>query len=144
VQLRRDPLSVHYDGYVRVIMIRAARASRNGKGVRVWIASPRGEFSHPDPRGLTRHERAFSRAAYYLIFRVPMNQYKLGGDPPQWSLKLRWTNEIRPSSGGRMARGANIRLFPRGQARVRRGASYIEDAGLRSMPTDEGDRVIPA
>jgi len=144
MQLRRDPLSVHYDGYVRVIMIRAARASRNDKGVRVWIASPRREFAHPDPRGLTRHERAFSRSAYYLIFRVPMNLYRLGGDPPEWSLKLTWTDEIRPSSGGRMARGANIRLFPRGQARVRRGASYIEDESLRSMPTDEGGRVIPA
>ena len=144
MQLRRDPLSVHYDGYVRVIMIRAARASRNGRGVRVWIASPRGEFAHPDPKGLTRHERAFTRSSYYLIFRVPMNQYKLGGDPPAWSLKLTWTDELRASSGGRLARGANIRLFERSQARVRRGASYIEDESLRSMPAEDGSRVIPA
>ena len=26
---RRDPLSVHFDGYVRVIMIRAVRAAAN-------------------------------------------------------------------------------------------------------------------
>jgi len=38
---RRDPLSVHFDGYVRVIMIRAVRAAANERGVRVWIASPR-------------------------------------------------------------------------------------------------------
>jgi len=145
VQLRRDPLSVHYDGYVRVIMIRAIRASRDGKGVRVWIASPRREYSRPDPKGLTRHERAFSRSSYYLIYRVPMNEYLKGGDPPAWSLKLTWTDEIRPSSGGRMARGANIRIFERGRARVRRGRSYVGDPSLRSMPTEDGSgRVIPA
>ena len=79
--LRRDPLSVHYDGYVRMVMIRAVRASRNRQGVRVWVASPRREFRYPDPRGLTRHERAFTRSAYYLIYRVPMNEYLKGGIP---------------------------------------------------------------
>ena len=141
---RRDPLSVHFDGYVRVIMIRAVRAAANERGVRVWIASPRREFAHPDARGLTRHERAFSRSAYYLMFRVPMNEFMRGGEPPAWSLKLTWTDEIRPSSGGRMARGANIRVFTRGRARVRRGASYVQDPALRSVPGDDGERLIPA
>jgi len=140
---QRDPLSVAYDGYVRQVMIRAARESRNRRGVRVWVASPRGEYARPDPRGLTVHERAFTRSAYYLIFRVPMSNYQRGGDPPDWSLKLTWLDELRPSSGGRMARAANIRLFPRGQARIRAG-SYVQDPGQRSTVADDGSRLIPA
>src|SRR5215472_16506636 len=120
----RDPLSVAYDGYVRQVMIRAARASRLGRGVRVWVSSPRAEYRHPDPGGLTVHERAFKRAAYYLIYRAPMNEYLAGGDLPQFSLKCTFRDELRPSSKGHMARACDLRLFPRGQARVRKGRSY--------------------
>lgn len=142
--LTRDPLSVAYDDYARQVMIRAVRASRSARGVRVWIASPRGEYAHPDPRGLTVHERAFTRSCYYLIFRVPMSAYQKGGDPPEWSLKLTWLDELRPSTPGRMARAVNIRLYPRGQARVRRGVSYVADPSQRSTVTGDGTRRIPA
>ncbi len=62
----RDPLSVRYDGVVRDLMTRAARAHRNSASVVAWIASPRGEFRHRDRGGRTAHERAFTRSAYYL------------------------------------------------------------------------------
>jgi hypothetical protein len=121
----RDPLSTAYDGYVRQVMIRAARASRNGQGVRVWIASPR--RSGTDAGGRTSHERAFTRSAYYLIWRTPINTHTI----PEWSLKLTWSGEQRASSGGRVARAATVRLFPRSKARVR-GVSWVKHPELQS------------
>lgn len=112
---QRDPLSLRYDEHVRGLMMRAARASRSRAGVRAWIASPRGEFGRPDRGGRTAHERAFTRAAYYLIWRVPIN----AGQPQQWSLKLTWGTDAdrKPSARGRLARPVVVRLFPRGEAR---------------------------
>ncbi len=111
---QRDPLSLRYDGYVHDLMVRAARASRSRAGVRAWIASPRGEYARPDRGGRTSHERAFTRSAYYLIF-------KNAGQPGYsgWSLKLTWGPDAdrKPSSAGRLARPVVVRLFPRGQAR---------------------------
>jgi hypothetical protein len=121
----RDPLSTAYDGYVRQVMIRAARASRNGQGVRVWIASPR--RAAPDAGGRTSHERAFTRSAYFLMWRVPIN----AKTTPEWSLKISWSGDQRASSGGRVARAATVRLWPRSQARVR-GASWVKNPELRS------------
>ena len=111
----RDPLSVRYDGVVRDLMTRAARASASRQGVRAWIASPRAEFRARDRGGRTAHERAFTRSAYYLIWRAPIN----AGQPQAWSLKLTWGSDAdrRASSGNRLARPVIIRLFPRGQAR---------------------------
>ena len=123
----RDPLSWHYDGYVRQVMIRAARAARNGNSVRVYIASPRGQFRTPDAGGRTRHERAFTRSCYYLMFRAPVN----AGIVPDWSLKMTWGDQLRPSSGGRVARPVTIRLWPRSQARVR-GEKWTSDPALQS------------
>lgn len=115
--LPRDPLSVRYDGIVDDLMRRAARASARGQGVQAWIASPRGEFRARDRGGRTAHERAFTRSAYYLIWRVPIN----AGVPQTWSLKLTWggDEDRRASANGRLARPVIIRLFPRGQARPR-------------------------
>ncbi len=112
---QRDPLSVRYDGYVDDLMRRAARASRQGRGVGAWIASPRGEYRVLDRGGRTAHERAFTRSAYYLIWRVPINMRV----PQEWSLKLTWGPDAdrRPSAQGRLARPVTVRLFPRGQAR---------------------------
>ena len=123
----RDPLSWHYDGYVRQVMIRAARASRAGHGVRVYIASPRAQFRRPDAGGRTRHERAFMRSCYYLMWRVPIN----AGIIPDWSLKMTWGDQLRPSDQGRLARPVTIRLWPRSQARVR-GARWSRDPALQS------------
>jgi hypothetical protein len=109
----RDPLSVHYDGVVRALMLRAARASGQRRGVLAHVTSPRGEFRHPDRGGRTRHERAFTRAAYYLIFSNGGQ-----GGSSGWSLKLTWGPETAPSARGRLARPVVVRLFPRGQARV--------------------------
>jgi hypothetical protein len=120
---RRDPLSVHYDGVVSSLMLRAGRAAGQRRGVLAWIASPRGEFAHPDRGGRTAHERAFTRSAYWLIF-------KNGGNPGEsgWSLKLTWGDELRVSSRGRLARPVVVRLFPRGQARAQ-GARWVDGEG---------------
>jgi len=111
----RDPLSVKYDGIVRDLMLRAARASASRQGVQAWIASPRPEFRARDRGGRTAHERAFTRSAYYLIWRVPINN----GVPQTWSLKLTWGSDAdrRASANQRLARPVVVRLFPRGQAR---------------------------
>jgi hypothetical protein len=134
----RDPLSVRYDTVVHDLMLRAARAHRNGASVVAWIASPRPEFRRRDVGGRTQHERAFTRSAYYLIFRTPIRE----GQVPAWSLKLTWgpDDARRASSQGRLARPVQIRLFPRSAARVR-GASWVDDPSRRSYINAEGERV---
>ncbi len=136
---RRDPLSVRYDGVVRDLMIRAARAHRDGRGVQAWIASPRGEFRARDRGGRTAHERAFTRAAYYLVFRVPLNR----GQAPDWSLRLTWGDDAqrRASSHGRLARPVQVRLFRRSGARVR-GPRWVDDPSRRSRIGADGQRII--
>jgi hypothetical protein len=95
----------------------------------VWIASPRGEYAHPDRGGRTRHERAFTRSAYWLIFSN-------GGNPGEsgWHLKLTWGEELRPSSSGRMARPVVVRLFTRAHVS---GPRWVDGEG-RSEP---GNRI---
>lgn len=135
----RDPLSIRYDAVVHGLMTRAARAHRDGKSVQAWIASPRGEFRHLDRGGRTAHERAFTRSAYYLVFRVPLNERRV----PDWSLKLTWGDDgmRRASSAGRLARPVQIRLFRRSGARVR-GPSWLDDPSLRSHLDESGQRVV--
>ena len=134
----RDPLSVRYDGVVHQLMIRAARAHRDGRSVIGWVASPRGEFRHRDKGGRTAHERAFTRAAYYLIWWTPVKD----GKPPDWSLKLTWGTDAdrRASSAGRLARPVRVRLYKRADARVR-GGSWVDDPSLRSRVDAEGNRI---
>jgi hypothetical protein len=134
VPSERDPLSLRYDGVVDQLLGRAARASVNGQSVQAWIASPRAEYRGLDRGGRTPHERAFTRAAYYVVWRVPIN----AGVPPDWSLKLTWGGdaELKPSARGRLARPVQVRLFPRSKARVR-GERWNVD-GRRSM---EGNRI---
>jgi len=129
----RDPLSWHYDGYVRQVMIRAIRAGRGGKSVRVYIASPRSSFRAVDAGGRTAHERAFTRSVYYLMWRVPLN----AGAVPDWSVKVTWGDEVRASSGNRLARPAVIRVWPRSQARVR-GEKWTADPALQSGGAGSG------
>lgn len=126
---RRDPLSVRYDAAVRQVMIRAIRASRSRRGVQAWVSSTSGELRHPDSGGRSAHERAFTRATYYLVFRLPLNM----GEPPEWSAKLTWGDdgELRPSARGRLARPVRIRVWPRAQARVR-GPRWTDDPVLQS------------
>jgi hypothetical protein len=136
---QRDPLSIRYDAHVRAVMIRAIRAGRNGNGVRAWIASPRAEFRHTDPRGRTAHERAFTRSVYFLMWRVHVNRHEI----PPWSVKLTWGEELRDSGRGRRARPVTVRVWPRSQARVR-GKSWRDNPSQQSRPADDGRRLIPA
>jgi hypothetical protein len=136
VTFRRDPLSVRYDATARQVMLRAIAASRNGRGVQAYVASPRAELRSPDAGGRTAHERAFTRAAYYLVWRAPLN----AGRIPDWSLKLTWSDELRASSQGRMARAVRLRVFPRRGPRGGRqhayglaeGRQWARNEGLRS------------
>ena len=113
MSLPRDPLSVKYDDIVRDLMLRAIRAAASRRGVQAWIASGTPEFRRRDRGGRTAHERAFTRSAYYLVF-------KNAGEPGRsgWSLKLTWGADAdrRPSARGKMVRPVTIRLFPSGQA----------------------------
>jgi hypothetical protein len=113
---RRDPLSVAYDGAVNGILTRAARASKSGRSVQAWIASPRAEFRQKDRGGRTAHERAFTRAAYYEVSNRPRRE----GRPIVWSLKLTWGTDAQrsPSANGRLARPVHVRLFPRSEAEI--------------------------
>ena len=123
----RDPLSVLYDGPVRNGMMRAIRSSREGRGVVVWVASSRRELASPDSGGRTRHERAFTRSAYYLVWRAPLN----AGQIPGWSLKIEWggDGELRASSGGRLARPARLRVRPRAGPKGGRKYGHALPAG---------------
>ena len=140
---------MRYDGVVWGVLNRAARASVHKAGVRVWIASPRAEFRARDRGGRTAHERAFVRAAYYKVWREPVNEAiraeKEGrrGRPPDWSLQLTWGDDVdrKPSSRGRLARPVLVRLRPRSQARVRADESWRDHPGLRSQYVD-GQRVV--
>ena len=125
----RDPLSVRYDAVVHELMMRAGRASRSGRGVQAWIASPRGEYRYLDRGGRTAHERAFIRSAYYLIFKNGG-----AGGRSGWSLRLTWGTDAdrRASSAGRLARPVLIRLFPRGQA-ARSSAPWV-GTSRQSLP----------
>ena len=113
--------------------MRAARASSSRRGVLAHVASPRGEFGLLDRGGRTRHERAFTRSAYYRVFRVPLN----AGQVPDWSLKLTWGDELAPSAGGRLARPVTVRLYPRGKARVTKDR-WTEGEGFHS---EVGNRI---
>ncbi len=112
-------------------MIRAARSQRDRKAVQAWIASPRAEFRGKDKGGRTAHERAFTRSAYYLVFRTPIRN----GQVPDWSLKLQWGSDadLKASSGGRLARPVLVRLYRRGSAKVQ-GPSWVGDESLQSRP----------
>ena len=138
----RDPLSTRYDGVVEQALGRAMRASFQNQSVQVWIASPRADFRHRDRGGRTANERAFTRAAYYRVWRFPINEANAGrGRGPEWSLKLTWGDDgdRRASSAGRLARPVQVRLWPRSQARVR-GERWNVD-GRRSQVVD-GVRVV--
>lgn len=129
----RDPLSVRYDGVTRQVMARAIRASRSGRGVTVSIASTRAEHRNPDAGGRTAHERAFTRSAYHYLGRPASRE---------WALKISWDTGLSPSSGGRVARVARLRLWPRNQARVR-GPSWVDDPRLQSGGIGSPQRRFP-
>lgn len=134
---QRDPLSYAYDSYVRQVMLRAIRAERAGQGVQVWIASPRRD--PVDARGLTAHERAFQRSCYYLMWRAYITRHRV----PPYALKMTWSGDTRPSSGGRTARRVAVRVFLRSQARVSK-ARWTSDPARQSKIADGGRRVVPA
>jgi hypothetical protein len=105
--MQRDPRSVEWDPAVRAVLIQAIRAHRQRKGIIVWVASPRDQFRRKDGGGRTGEERAFTRSAYYQVFKQPRNM----GVPPQYSLKLTWGTRLEPSSHGRRARACQVRLY---------------------------------
>ena len=131
----RDPLSVNYDGVVHQLVLRAIYAQRSRRGVQAFVSSPRAEFRSVDRGGRTKHERAFTRSAYYLVFRTPLNE----GVAPAWSLRLSWGEdaELAPSARGRLARPVVLRVWPRSQARPPR-ERWSDGSGFRS---EVGQRI---
>jgi hypothetical protein len=118
----RDPRSVDWDDYVRPILIRAIRASRQRKSVVIWIASPRAQFRDKDQGGRTAEERAFTRSAYWQVFGLP---HKYGAEM-DWSLRLAWGDRLYDTGYGRRARACQVRVWPRGQAR-QTGPSWVDE-----------------
>jgi hypothetical protein len=93
--------------------------------VLVYVSSPRHEYRSPDRGGRTRHERAFTRAVYWLVFDGPASR----GEPSQWSVKLTWQDKLSPGAPGRLARAVAVRAYPRADARVPPGESWVRDEG---------------
>lgn len=133
----RDPLSVAYDARVRRVLLRAIVARRDRKGVPVFVASPPAEFRRLDKGGRTAHERAFTRSAYYQVFRVPRNEREL----PMYSLKLDWGKITY--RGGRWGRVVRVRLFRYGSGyqHARSRPQWITGDARRSVP---GSRIDQA
>lgn len=136
---QRDPLSVRYDRAVRRLLTAAVAAHRDGRrgGVTAFIASPGREFTDTDKGGRTRHERAFTRAAYYLVMKVPQHR----GVPQQWSLKLEWGPIER--RGARYGRVVRARVFLRSSgarhAAQNPGGSWRDNPALRSSVSNRID-----
>ena len=111
----RDPLSVRYDRAVRRALLAAIAAARQGRPASAWVASPGPEFRQLDRGGRTKHERAFTRSAYYQVINVPRQQ----GQRAAWSLKLTW-GPIE-NRRGRYGRTVQLRMFRAGS-----GARYAK------------------
>lgn len=111
---QRDPLSVDYDAYVGQVCRLAVQRHRNHqRGPVVWIASPRREFRQLDRGGLTPHERAFQRSAYYLVFKAPRN----AGAPVHYSLVMEWDKAVKaPAPRNQLARAVRVQLYRYGRA----------------------------
>ena len=123
----RDRLAAAYAAPARRALEAAIAAeSKTSTG---YVASPGREFRQLDRGGRTKHERAFTRAAYYEVIQVPRRT----STPRRWSLQLEWGPiEKRGSKYGRVVR---LRMFRYGtrayQAALTRGA-YTADPALRS------------
>jgi hypothetical protein len=134
----RDELAGRYAAAAANAVTRAIRAGRYRSAVLVFVSSPRHEFRRLDRGGRTRHERAFTRACYWIVFDGPAER----GEPSQWSLKLTWRDRLDPGAPGMLARAVALRVFPREDARVPAGRSWVRDEGPgRSVPgrrIDEG------
>ena len=138
----RDPLSERYDDIAWPLLLRAIRASRTSRGIRVWIASPTAEFRHLDEGGYTRHERAFIRSCYWLVgppWPKPTRPQAM------WSLKQQIVAGPVPSMRGTRARQIRLRIWPRSQARVApRGQAWTEDERLQSGGIGSGKERFTA
>jgi hypothetical protein len=119
----RDPLSVKYDTAVRHVLLQAVAAHKQGRGVKVWVHSPAHELRELDGGGLTASERAFLRAAFYQVTKVP---------PRHWSLRRTWGPRMK--RGGRWYRLLSLRLY-------RYGSGYrAVQAGKRTAWWDDPAR----
>ena len=134
--MARDALSVAYDARVRRVLLRAILARRERKAVPVFVASPPRDFRHLDRGGRTAHERAFTRSAYYQVFRVP----RMAGELPYYSLKLTWGPIT--FRNGRWGRVVRVRLFRYGSGyrHAQTRPQWIQGHG-RSVPGARIDQV---
>ncbi len=134
----RDPLSVRYDRTVFRILRGAVEAHSRRRGVATFVASPPAEFRALDKGGRTAHERAFTRAAYYRVVKVPEHL----GQPQWWSLRLTWGPIER--RGSRWGRTVQVRLYRyrRAAYAVRRAPrAWITDPAARSSVVNRVDQA---
>jgi hypothetical protein len=114
----RDPLSVRYDAMAGGLLgrgmaqpgrwvYRSLPRPRPGPRTRRWLADRDITLSAIDEGGLTRYERAFTRALYYVH-----NGGANGRRNTVWSLQVRWGP---PVPSGRLI---GIRMSPPGQAQA--------------------------
>jgi hypothetical protein len=120
----RDPVSEDYDSPARQLVSEAIRRARRNQPpwVTAHVPSPPGDV-RLDAGGLTRHERALTRALYHdprVYFHSPARE---------WALKVEWD--------GRGARGKRLRLrvFRHG---IPRGPRYTAGEGFKS---EAGHRI---
>ena len=135
----RDPLSVEMDTQARqVLMIARQRLRNKQRGPLMWIPSPRSQFRRTDKGGLTATERAWTRACYYLIFKVPRNN----GQPVHYSLTMDWDLSRRePSSNGRLARPVRMTLHKYGTRGPGGGKMPPPGSGWIGFQSTPGNRI---
>jgi hypothetical protein len=127
---QRDSLSVAYARHARAALVDAIGTSPP-RTARVFIASPGAEFTRTDRGGRTRHERAFTRAAYYEVQQVPRRT----GTDPQWSLRLDWG--LIERRGHRYGRVVTVRMFRYGRRSLeaaRRRGQYLGGGPAATSP----------
>jgi hypothetical protein len=131
---QRDPLAVAYERHARAALVDAIRTGPP-RISRVFIASPGAEFTSTDRGGRTRHERAFTRAAYYEVQQVPRRT----GTPQQWSLRLEWS--LIERRGSRYGRVVTVRMFRYGRRSLEAGRRRGAYLGNGPAATSPGDRM---
>lgn len=136
--LRRDPLSVHYDGWARQLLeqLRADPWNWHARQVDTDPADTRAT----DAAGLTHNERAAQRSLYWCLAHAATSGLRIR---PAWSLQIAWAPPayLEPPPGRILRprrRMLSARLTPRaaGQRAVllRGRGSYL------AAPTSRGAR----
>jgi hypothetical protein len=128
--LRRDPLSVRYDQWARLVLAQLKRDP--------WAWQARlftGPAGPVDSGGLTHSERAATRSLYWCLNHAASSGARIR---PEWSLQVAWGHELTRADGVR-CRELRARLTPRDSGR-RAVLVGLADSYVRH-PTSRGTRA---